>query len=48
MSKDAFGCTWFAIQLHYIEKYKVYGFPQGLGGGETPKERLVKTRKRDP
>ena len=26
---------WFAIQLYYIEKCKVYGFPQGLVGGDT-------------
>jgi len=26
---------WFAIQLYYIEKCKVYGFLQGLVGGDT-------------
>jgi len=26
---------WFAIQLYYIEKCQVYGFLQGLVGGDT-------------
>ena len=26
---------WFAIQLLYIEKCQVYGFLQGLVGGDT-------------